>query len=304
MRSGDLLHTKFVERVSDVFRRNPTIQYVVAQVGHFREPLPTLSEAQAFASYDVERGDEFFTGINHARNSSAPIAVRRETLKDFPCDEEMSIDFVRSLRFAMLMRGQACAVLNGVYVYLDVELSREIKMPRGWLQVLGYHEMLQKISPNRIGCGSAFLVESARLVAVEKYSQFLAEAETKKATEASAVYEQELEIARLNTFLDARSGSPRRSMWFFPRRGQDYTVLSDTNAFDGKWYLEEYPDVRKAGKDPLKHYIKFGAREGRKPNAFFDGASYSAVNPDVGLSGSNPLVHYLLLGRAEGRRIR
>jgi Rhamnan synthesis protein F/Tetratricopeptide repeat len=36
---------------------------------------------------------------------------------------------------------------------------------------------------------------------------------------------------------------------------------------DAEWYLKQYPDVARAGTDPLEHYINFGRREGRKPNA-------------------------------------
>jgi glycosyltransferase involved in cell wall biosynthesis len=36
---------------------------------------------------------------------------------------------------------------------------------------------------------------------------------------------------------------------------------------DAEWYLRQYPDVGRAGADPLDHFIKHGAREGRKPNA-------------------------------------
>jgi glycosyltransferase involved in cell wall biosynthesis len=34
--------------------------------------------------------------------------------------------------------------------------------------------------------------------------------------------------------------------------------------FDRNWYLNEYPDVAKSGMDPLKHYLEYGAKEGRK----------------------------------------
>ena len=33
--------------------------------------------------------------------------------------------------------------------------------------------------------------------------------------------------------------------------------------FDREWYLKEYPDIARAGIDPLNHYIQFGIQEGR-----------------------------------------
>jgi hypothetical protein len=34
-------------------------------------------------------------------------------------------------------------------------------------------------------------------------------------------------------------------------------------SFDGSWYLRQYPDVAASGENPLVHFIRFGAAEGR-----------------------------------------
>ena len=65
---------------------------------------------------------------------------------------------------------------------------------------------------------------------------------------------------------------------------------------------EQNPDVAKAGKDPVVHYLRSGARKGRNPSPQFDGNWYLAKNPDVAAAGMNPLVHYVSFGAAEGRR--
>src|SRR5271166_4092136 len=36
---------------------------------------------------------------------------------------------------------------------------------------------------------------------------------------------------------------------------------------DADWYGLQYPDIARAGADPLEHFIGYGRREGRKPNA-------------------------------------
>ncbi|MGM0767996.1 MAG: glycosyltransferase family 2 protein [Pseudomonadota bacterium] len=36
--------------------------------------------------------------------------------------------------------------------------------------------------------------------------------------------------------------------------------------FDPQWYLQQYPDVARAGLDPLKHYLNNGIEEGRLPS--------------------------------------
>ncbi len=40
-------------------------------------------------------------------------------------------------------------------------------------------------------------------------------------------------------------------------------ILRSCKLFDSKYYLENNPDVAAAGMDPLFHYVKFGAQEGR-----------------------------------------
>ena len=71
--------------------------------------------------------------------------------------------------------------------------------------------------------------------------------------------------------------------------------------FDTDWYLARYPDIRQSGVNPLEHYVRFGAREGRDPNPLFDTDWYLARYPDVRQSGLSPLEHYLRLGAADAR---
>lgn len=71
--------------------------------------------------------------------------------------------------------------------------------------------------------------------------------------------------------------------------------------FDKEWYLEKYPDVKKASIDPIKHYLEFGWKEGRNPSPSFDTRWYLERYPDVAAAGVNPLQHYVQFGRYEGR---
>ena len=72
--------------------------------------------------------------------------------------------------------------------------------------------------------------------------------------------------------------------------------------FDTSAYLDVYKDVARAKVDPLEHYNVFGWKEGRDPSAAFDTSAYLAANPDVARAGINPLQHYLEFGQAEGRK--
>ena len=95
---------------------------------------------------------------------------------------------------------------------------------------------------------------------------------------------------------------------FQPRRQNEdrCCVLDDGTQspdllFDKAWYLETYPDVAAARIDPLRHYIRHGCAEGRKPNPFFDPEWYLARYPDVAAAGVDPLQHFIKDGAAEGR---
>ncbi len=79
------------------------------------------------------------------------------------------------------------------------------------------------------------------------------------------------------------------------------SMLKKTDLFDAEWYLQKYPDVAALQIDPAKHFIRFGAGEGRSPSAKFDSTKYLKSNPDVAAAGINPLIHYLQVGRSEAR---
>jgi hypothetical protein len=65
--------------------------------------------------------------------------------------------------------------------------------------------------------------------------------------------------------------------------------------FDAAFYLERYPDVRQAGMNPLRHYLRHGAAEGRKPHRLFDPEYYLSCCPEARKS-RNPLLHFIETG--------
>ncbi|MGA9996517.1 MAG: glycoside hydrolase family 99-like domain-containing protein [Pyrinomonadaceae bacterium] len=70
--------------------------------------------------------------------------------------------------------------------------------------------------------------------------------------------------------------------------------------FDAEWYLRENPDVAQTGLDPLEHYLRLGANEGRAPHPLFDPKFYLKTYPEAAISGLNPLHHYLTEGWKKG----
>jgi hypothetical protein len=65
--------------------------------------------------------------------------------------------------------------------------------------------------------------------------------------------------------------------------------------FDAAFYLERYPDVRQAGMNPLWHYLRHGAAEGRKPHRMFEPDYYLSCCPEA-RNSANPLLHFVETG--------
>jgi hypothetical protein len=78
-------------------------------------------------------------------------------------------------------------------------------------------------------------------------------------------------------------------------------LIERSSLLDPDWYLQTYPDVARAGLDPLHHYMEIGWREGRDPGPDFATSAYLRANADVARSGINPLLHYVEFGHSEGR---
>jgi hypothetical protein len=80
-------------------------------------------------------------------------------------------------------------------------------------------------------------------------------------------------------------------------------LLTASELFDGNWYLAVYPDVAASGINPVRHYLRHGAEEGRDPGPRFSTSKYLERYPDVVRAGMNPLLHYLKFGLEERRAI-
>lgn len=113
------------------------------------------------------------------------------------------------------------------------------------------------------------------------------------------------EFARIIATYGARKKSIRNKLLVAIRclRSEGYRLVSKSPLFDEDYYLREYPDVALSKMDPIKHYLKYGASEGRNPSSFFQTNAYLAANSDVANAGVNPLLHFLMQGFKEGRKI-
>jgi len=73
----------------------------------------------------------------------------------------------------------------------------------------------------------------------------------------------------------------------------DARAIQNSGLFDWDWYIEGNSDVVAAGVDPLKHWLKTGWKEGRKPNPYFDTLWYTQQYLSNSSDASNPLIHYI-----------
>src|ERR1019366_2812985 len=157
---------------------------------------------------------------------------------------------------------------------------------------------------------------AAREVDVANLRAMLGERETEldqlKARASSSSAELAKRTEQLNSVLQSRAWrltAPLRAVAklrprFYRKARQmkrDSQLIAQCGLFDVEWYLSQNPDVATHGADPIAHYLKRGAFEGRDPSRAFISQWYLAQNPDVRAAGFNPLIHYLRFGATEGR---
>ncbi|WP_319529857.1 glycosyltransferase family 4 protein [uncultured Cohaesibacter sp.] len=75
-------------------------------------------------------------------------------------------------------------------------------------------------------------------------------------------------------------------------------AIERSGLFCADWYLENNPDVVGASMDPLLHYLKFGAFEGRNPSPYFDNEAFLQAHPHLRTLRISPL-EFLVQGAME-----
>ncbi|MEQ6250927.1 glycosyltransferase [Sulfitobacter sp. HNIBRBA3233] len=78
-----------------------------------------------------------------------------------------------------------------------------------------------------------------------------------------------------------------------PADPPDTERLLRAGHFDADWYLRSYPDLRRTGEDPLRHYLEKGAAEGRDPQARFSTSGYARAH---GIPPAEALLHWQAAG--------
>ena len=89
-----------------------------------------------------------------------------------------------------------------------------------------------------------------------------------------------------------------------------YNGVDYSRVYDYTFYINKYPDLRKAfgtdDKAAIKHFVNYGMKEGRHAKAGFDVNSYKNANQDLRLAFGNDLTkyfyHFMKYGFKEGRK--
>jgi hypothetical protein len=79
-----------------------------------------------------------------------------------------------------------------------------------------------------------------------------------------------------------------------------YKAIINSDLFDRENYLRNNLDVARDCAELIKHYLRSGWRQGKKPNPYFDTAWYLQAYPEVCKSGANSLYHYVVSGWKQG----
>lgn len=81
-------------------------------------------------------------------------------------------------------------------------------------------------------------------------------------------------------------------------------IIRNSGTFDEAWYVAQNQDVAQSRTDPLRHYLLYGASEGRDPSPSFSTIEYLKRFPELLDSKINPLVHNIYVtNRARGTNL-
>ena len=90
----------------------------------------------------------------------------------------------------------------------------------------------------------------------------------------------------LNIFLKKESTEQRRL-------AEDIELLRSSPLLDAAWYRETYADLRDKPIDVARHYLLYGAKEGRNPGPSFNTNEYTMKISSVNATQENPLLHFI-----------
>ncbi|NCB47225.1 glycosyltransferase, partial [bacterium] len=82
------------------------------------------------------------------------------------------------------------------------------------------------------------------------------------------------------------------------KKVSDYELIKKSSLFNAEWYLKINQDVKRAGADPVAHYLYHGWKEGRNPSIRFNGNEYLEKNDKALKYGICPLLYHEKYGKS------
>ena len=83
----------------------------------------------------------------------------------------------------------------------------------------------------------------------------------------------------------------RRSDGISKQEWQEVMLLHSSEEFRAAWYLRQNLNVARQGIEPALHFLRYGVVEGRDPGPDFDVRDYLEQHPELRASGENPVIH-------------
>jgi glycosyltransferase involved in cell wall biosynthesis len=82
---------------------------------------------------------------------------------------------------------------------------------------------------------------------------------------------------------------------------KSYYIIKNSKLFDENYYINTYPSLKNTQMNLIVHYMYYGYKEGKNPNADFDTNFYLNNHQDIKKLKINPFLHYILYGIEDDR---
>jgi glycosyltransferase involved in cell wall biosynthesis len=309
--ADDLVDRRFIDVAVRALQRNPDFDVVVSPAGYFTdaEPVVLPGENADLVDYAIFVGEALVSGFHENRFSTATAVFRGDVLRTYHYNESLRAYEDWNLYMRLAQDGRRFLVTTDVHFFYRNRPNSMVKEAHNRNRhALLVHDNLRTS------------VKVGRLTPLA-YLAFCPAARHEPERSTAAIAPLQDSPLYLNTInLLAASMSKqlgrKRGPWLnawphsvvisWLRRSDSLenevrTTLASSDLFDHDWYLDTYLDVRSARIDPVVHYIRHGAAEGRNPGPFFSTRDYLAANPDVATAHINPLFHYIRHGFKEKR---
>lgn len=154
--------------------------------------------------------------------------------------------------------------------------------------VSGENPLLHYVRKGRAEGRACFAVPETSLLQSDDADGRRSHREGARAARSGELPDVHARVGAKNRDVEPRSHSSK----YEAKVREDMQAIHASGLFDVDYYLRTNPDVKKHGMDPLLHFVKHGAKEGRQPNPWFATRQYRTAYQRAG-DAENPLLHYL-----------